>query len=126
VIEFLVVALGGAAGCVARYATSLGAARYLGTGFPYGTILVNVVGSLVAGLIFGIAEQRTGIPPLLRLLALTGFLGGFTTFSTFMLETVNLLRDGSWLVAMGSFVANSVIGGVLAVVGIYLGRLVAG
>lgn len=125
-IEFLVVALGGAVGCAARYATSLGAARVLGTGFPFGTMLVNVVGSLLAGLIFGIAEQRTGIPPLLRLLAMTGFLGGFTTFSTFMLETVTLLRDGSWLVAMGSFVANSVAGGTLAVAGIYLGRLVAG
>jgi fluoride exporter len=124
-MEFLVVAVGGAVGCMLRYATSLGAARWLGTGFPFGTLLVNVIGSLLAGLIFGLAEQRTGIPPLLRLLAMTGFLGGFTTFSTFMLETVTLVRDGSWGIAMGSFVANSVVGGVLAVSGIYLGRLIA-
>ena len=125
-MEFVVVALGGAAGCTLRYATSLGAARWFGTGFPFGTMLVNVIGCLLAGLIFGIAEQRAGIPPLLRLLAMTGFLGGYTTFSTFMLETVTLMRDGSWLVAIGSFVANSVIGGALAVAGIYVGRVVAG
>ena len=122
-IQFLAVALGGAAGCLLRYATTLGAARFLGTGFPFGTLIVNLVGCLLAGLVFGLAEQRAGISPVIRLLVLTGFLGGFTTFSTFMAETVTLMQAGSMLLALGSFVGNNVAGGVLAVAGIYLGRV---
>jgi CrcB protein len=122
-IQFLAVALGGAVGCTLRYTTTLGATRILGTGFPFGTMIVNVVGCLLAGIVFGLAENRAGISPVLRLLLLTGFLGGFTTFSTFMLETVTLVQDGSSLIALASFVSNNVAGGVLAVAGIYLGRV---
>jgi len=124
-IQVLAVALGGAVGSALRYGTTLGATRVFGTSFPFGTFIVNVLGCLLAGLIFGIAEQRTGLSPLVRLLLLTGFLGGYTTFSTFTLETVTLLQDGSWLVAAGSFVGNNLAGGALAVGGIYLGRALA-
>jgi CrcB protein len=122
-IQFLVVALGGAAGCTLRYATTLGATRLLGTGFPFGTMIVNLAGCLLAGLIFGLAEQRAGISPVVRLLLLTGFLGGYTTFSTFMLETMTLIEAGSWLAALGSFLANNMAGAALAVAGIYAGRV---
>ncbi len=124
-LQVAVVALGGAVGSALRYASTIGMTRWLGTGFPFGTLFVNLVGCLLAGLIFGIAEERTFLSPLVRLLLLTGFLGGFTTFSTFALETMTLVRDGSWAIALAGFFANNAGGLALALAGIYMGRVVA-
>lgn len=121
-IQVLAVAIGGAVGSALRYLTTLGAARLMGTSFPFGTFLVNVIGCLLAGFIFGMAGERAAISPLVRVLLLTGFLGGYTTFSTFAVETVTLLRDGSWVVAFGSLMGNVLVGGACALAGIYLGR----
>jgi len=123
-VQFFAVAIGGAIGSALRYGTSLGAARVLGTGFPYGTLLVNLVGCLLAGMVFGLAESRAGFSPMVRILLLTGFLGGYTTFSTLMLETVNLVQEAAWGAALASVVANNVAGAALAIGGIYLGRLI--
>jgi CrcB protein len=123
-IQILAVAVGGAVGCCLRYLTTLGAARIAGVGFPLGTLVVNVLGCLLAGLLFGLAEERAAFPPIVRILVMTGFLGGFTTFSAFSLETVNLFRDGSWAIALGSVAANNVIGIAAALGGIYLGRAI--
>ena len=123
VVQMGAVALGGAVGCAARYASTLGAARLLGTSFPYGTLFVNVAGCLLAGLVFGLVEAR-GVPSVVRLLVLTGFLGGFTTFSTFALETVNFLQSGSWAVAIGSFLANNLAGAAFVVAGIFIGKAI--
>lgn len=123
-INVLVVAIGGAVGCCFRYLTTLAAARVVGTGFPAGTFLVNIVGCLLAGFLFGLAAERAAFPPVLRLLVMTGFLGGFTTFSAFSLETVNLMRDGSWAIALGSLAANNVLGLAAVVAGIYPGRAI--
>ena len=123
-VQMLAVAVGGAVGSALRYATTLGAARLLGTSFPLGTFLVNVLGCLVAGFIFGVAEEHGALPPLVRILLLTGFLGGYTTFSTFAVETIALLQDGSWVVALGSLLGNILAGGAFAFAGIYLGRAV--
>lgn len=122
--QFLVVAIGGAIGSALRYGTSLGAARVLGTSFPYGTLLVNLAGCLLAGIVFGIMEDRAGFSPMVRLLLLTGFLGGYTTFSTFMLETVTLVQGGAWGIALTSLIANNAAGAALAVGGIYVGRVI--
>ncbi len=123
-VQVLAVAVGGAVGSALRYVTTLGATRLLGTSFPLGTLLVNVLGCLIAGFIFGIAREHAVLPPIVRILLLTGFLGGYTTFSTFAVETVTLLQDGSWVVALGSLLANILCGGALAFAGIYLGRVV--
>jgi fluoride exporter len=123
-VQVLAVALGGAVGSALRYVTTLGAARLVGTGFPLGTFLVNVLGCLLAGFVFGLTEERAFLPPIARILLLTGFLGGYTTFSTFAVETVSLLRDGSWAAALGSLTGNVIIGGAFALGGIYLGRVV--
>jgi CrcB protein len=124
VVQALVVAAGGALGCSLRYLTTLWVTHAVGTSFPFGTLLVNVVGCLLAGLVFGLADQRPGVPPMVRILLLTGFLGGYTTFSTFALETVNFLQTGSWATAVGSFLANNLVGGALAIAGVLIGRAV--
>lgn len=91
--NFLQVALGGAAGAVLRYAAGLGIGRAVGHGFPVAILTVNVVGSLLMGVFVVLAAQR-GLSRLSPLV-MTGFLGGFTTFSAFSLEAVTLYERGA-------------------------------
>ncbi|GAM99232.1 protein crcB homolog [alpha proteobacterium U9-1i] len=88
-INLLLVALGGALGSAARYGVGLAAARWLGAGFPWGTLVVNIAGGLAMGLL----AARTQEGEALRLLIGVGVLGGFTTFSAFSLETVRLMQQ---------------------------------
>ncbi|WP_237215222.1 fluoride efflux transporter FluC [Falsiroseomonas oryziterrae] len=103
----LLVALGGAAGSVLRYLVSLAAVATLGTGFPWGTLAVNVAGSAAIGVAAG-----AGIEGQARLLLVTGFLGGFTTFSAFSLEAGALFERAPLLAIL--YVASSVVLGVAA------------
>ena len=91
------VALGGALGSVARFAISGAAVRWLGAGFPYGTLFVNVTGSFTIGLLAALAaaDGRPALGADARAFLLVGVLGGFTTFSSFSLETLNLARSGA-------------------------------
>ena len=112
--SLLLVAAGGAAGCMLRYATGLLIApQTIAWRFPVATFAVNVLGCLIAGLLIGLGENRAVLTPDLRILLFTGFLGGFTTFSAFGVETVSLLEKGELLMAMG-YVALSVICGLAA------------
>ena len=112
--SLLLVAAGGAAGCVLRYATGLLVApQTIGWRFPVATFVVNVLGCLIAGVFIGLAETRAFLTPDLRILLFTGFLGGFTTFSAFGVETVSLLQKGELLVAIG-YVGLSVLCGLAA------------
>ncbi|QBY02378.1 fluoride efflux transporter CrcB [Rhodophyticola sp. CCM32] len=114
------VALGGAAGAVLRYLTGLGMVRMLGhTGFPYGVITVNIIGSFLIGAFVGVAAQRglTHLSPLV----MTGFLGGFTTFSAFSLEAVTLYERGE-VMSAAIYVLASVI---LSVGALFLGLWLA-
>ncbi len=113
----LVIALGGAIGSVARYWTGLAAAALWGTRFPWGTLLINVLGSFVIGW-YGLISTGTGAlpaPNALRLFVLIGFCGGFTTFSSFSLQTYELLRGGNWPAAAGNVLLSVVL--CLAAVG---------
>lgn len=93
--SLLLVALGGAAGSVARYLVSLLAVAQFGAGFPWGTLAVNFLGSALIGIAGGIGLQGEA-----RLLLVTGALGGFTTFSAFSLETGTLFERSPWLAAV--------------------------
>ncbi|MBX7246037.1 MAG: fluoride efflux transporter CrcB [Candidatus Sumerlaeaceae bacterium] len=120
----LLVALGGAIGSVARYLVSLGAGRWLGAGFPYGTFLVNVAGCFFIGVVATIVAQKTvPYPDHIRLALAVGFLGGLTTFSTFALESDKLLSDGQWLLASVNIVGSVVAGLIALRVGVVLARM---
>jgi CrcB protein len=120
--EFLSVWIGAGVGGVSRYYLGRWVALKLGTAFPYGTFVINVTGCLILGFFGTFAAKRVElIPTELRLLVAVGFVGAYTTFSTFGFETIQLMEDGSWLLA-AAYVAGSVFVGLLAV---YLGVMTA-
>jgi CrcB protein len=123
-MKMLLVMAGGSIGALSRYAVSLWAARFLGTRFPWGTLAVNLSGCFLIGLAFALAERGLSIMnPSMRLFFMTGYLGALTTFSTFGLETVNSLREGTYLVGVFNFLANNVLGAALVILGMLVGRL---
>ncbi|MBO9311650.1 MAG: fluoride efflux transporter CrcB [Chloroflexus sp.] len=122
----LAIALGAAIGANLRYGISLWAAQRLGTSWPYGTFIINVLGCLAIGFLLTLITNRLTVSEPIRLMLITGLLGGLTTFSTFGYECFLLLNAGNWLGAVG-YIAGSVGGGLLAVVlGVGLGRLLGG
>lgn len=113
--RLLLVALGGAVGSVLRYLVAGWVQRAAnGDVFPYGTLVVNVAGCLLIGLLAGVAETRAWFSPEMRLLLMVGLLGGFTTFSTFGYESFQLLRGSETMLVLAN-VGVSVVAGMLAV-----------
>ncbi|MEF3191113.1 MAG: fluoride efflux transporter CrcB [Campylobacterales bacterium] len=94
ITEFILVGAGGAAGSMARFACSLVLPRWLGSDFPYATTTVNLLGSFIALFFLYLLLEKGLFDPRMRLLVVTGFLGGFTTFSTFAVETLQLVWEG--------------------------------
>ena len=110
---YLIVFAGAGIGGVLRHGVNVAAVRVLGYGFPYGTLIVNVVGSLAMGVLAGYFMLRTGLPQHFRLFLTTGVLGGFTTFSAFSLDAALLIeRHGYWQAA--GYVASSVVASIAA------------
>ncbi len=107
--SYLLIALGGAIGSVGRAWIGMLAARLFGMGFPWGTMVVNVLGSCVIGIVAAtaISPSRTILPPEIRVFLMVGFCGGFTTFSSFSLQTFELLREGR-VAAAGTHILLSV------------------
>ncbi len=99
-LQILAIAGGGALGAIARFAVSTGVYRWLGRDFPWGTLAVNGLGSFAMGLLFVLLLERALLAPELRSAVLIGFLGSFTTFSTFSLETLTLVEQGEAVRAM--------------------------
>ncbi|MEO0544330.1 MAG: fluoride efflux transporter CrcB [Pseudomonadota bacterium] len=125
-ISFVLVALGGALGAMARFGTTSASARLFGHGFPIGTMVVNVVGSLVMGLIIGWLASRSAGDQSFRMFFVTGFLGSFTTFSAFSLDFATLYERGALSLAMG-YAVTSVLASIAAVfVGLALSRSLLG
>lgn len=120
-IAYLWVALGGAIGAVSRYWLSGLVAAKFGQAFPWGTLVINVTGSFVIGVVGGLTVPEGRLDPQTRsfatLFVMTGICGGYTTFSSFSLQTLNLLRDREWLYAGG----NVLLSVVLCMVAVWLG-----
>ncbi len=123
--DLFVLALAGAAGSVSRYALTSWTSRLFGKGFPYGTLLVNVLGSLCLGLLMSLVIGTGLIPRVWRIPLSVGFFGAFTTFSTFSYETVAYIEKGAWSPALINIGANLVLCLGAAWLGLLLGRTVA-
>ncbi|WP_454745774.1 fluoride efflux transporter CrcB [Ciceribacter selenitireducens] len=116
-LQILLVALGGAVGSVCRYLVGVGALRLMGPAFPWGTLAVNVAGSFAIGILAELIVVRFGASTELRLLLITGFLGGFTTFSAFALDAVTLFERGAspaavtyLILSIGASIAAAIAG----------------
>ena len=110
---YLIVFLGAGIGGALRHGVNVGASRLFGLGFPYGTFIVNVLGSFAMGLLAGYFIYRPGVQQHVRLFLTTGILGGFTTFSTFSLDAALLVERQSYAIAAG-YVIGSVAAGLCA------------
>jgi len=122
--NYVVIALGGALGSVGRFWFSGLVARYFGETFPWGTILVNISGSFVIGLFAALTEPGEGrwlVAPVWRQFFMIGICGGYTTFSSFSLQTLSLARAGEWFYAG----ANAVLSLVLCLLAVWLGHVLA-
>ena len=114
--EFLVISLGAVVGANARYYLSRFAAKELGAVFPYGTLIINIVGSLIVGFFVIWTTERVLADPRWRLLVVVGFCGSFTTFSSYAFETMAYFEQGQWLLMLMNVVSNNLLclGGALA------------
>lgn len=116
------IALGGAAGALLRYWTSTGVHAMLGRDFPYGTLVVNVAGSLLIGLSTALLADRLSLSPEWRAGIVIGLLGAFTTFSTFSIETLNLIEQRELLRAVANIVLSVLLCLAAAALGLLAGR----
>ncbi|MDR2424397.1 MAG: fluoride efflux transporter CrcB [Prevotellaceae bacterium] len=120
--QLLLVGIGGGAGSIFRYLASILAGRQAG-GFPWATFLVNISGCLLIGLFAGLAARCDVIGADFKMLFVTGFCGGYTTFSTFSAENLKLLNGGNWGVAAIYIVASLVVGLLAVCVGNWLSKI---
>lgn len=120
--QLLWLALAGALGTLSRYAVTGVVQRLCGETFPWGTLAANCGGCLLFGLLWMLAEERLLISGEQRFIVLTGFMGAFTTFSTFAFETGVFLRDSEWLLAGANLIVQNVLGLAAVFAGLFLGR----
>jgi CrcB protein len=122
--RLLLIALAGSLGALARYGLAGFVQNNSGSSFPWGTISVNVLGTFLFGFIWSLADERLLISSETRLIVLTGFMGAFTTFSTFMFETGTLMQDDQWLMAFGNLSLQLIAGIICLFLGLAAGRLI--
>ena len=125
-MQILYLAIAGALGAISRFLLSGAAYRLLGSGFPYGTLCVNIIGSFLIGLVMQIGLNTDIIPQSLRTVITVGFLGAFTTFSTFSFETLNYIQDGVWGMALLNIAVNVIVCLLAVFAGIIIGKLAFG
>jgi fluoride exporter len=118
----IAIALGGSFGALARYYLSKMITDYSGAGFPWGTLLVNLIGSLFIGFFYGLFDKLI-VPGELRSFINIGFIGAFTTFSTFALESINLFRAGEIKLGLVNMGISNGLGIICVLLGLYLARM---
>ncbi len=123
-MTWLMIALGGAAGACARYAVDNLVTARLGAFFPFGTLVVNASGSFVLGLLTALALERGVLSPDLRAPLVIGFLGAYTTFSTWMLQSWALIEQGAWISAGVNLLGSVLLGLAAVIAGLAVGRAI--
>jgi fluoride exporter len=125
-MDYLWIGLGGFAGANVRYVLGRAIADRAGTAFPYGTFTINVTGSLLIGIIMTLLTERWVADPAWRLILVVGFLGGYTTFSSYTFEAINLFQQGQTARALTYIVGSNALGLVGCYFGIVIARSFAG
>jgi fluoride exporter len=121
-LNYLWIALGAVVGASARYFLSLLIARDFSSSFPYGTLLINVTGSLIAGFFLVFSTERVLLDPRWRLLVIIGFCGSYTTFSSYAYESFALMEHGQWLLTGINIVGSNVLSLIAVVAGAAVAR----
>ncbi len=121
-MDYLWIGLGGFVGANARYVMGRAVADRLGAAFPYGTLVVNLVGAFLVGVLLTVLTERLVADPFWRHLVVVGFLGGFTTFSAYTFEAVALLETGRWPAALLYALGSNALGLLLCLGGVALAR----
>ena len=122
--QLLVIMAGGAFGAVARFLLSTKITEKFGSVFPYGTLSVNVIGSFLMGLLAILLVERLALDPLLKLGVFVGFLGAFTTFSTFSMETLNLFEQGHNIRAILNMFLSVLLSVFAVFLGVFIGKAI--
>ncbi len=122
-LKLLLLATAGALGTLARYGTGLLVERHATGFFPWPTLTVNMIGCFFFGAFYAFAEERTGWIGETRVIVLTGFMGAFTTYSTFAFDTANFLRESQWLLAAANILTQNILGVALLLLGVFIGKL---
>lgn len=121
-LNILFVALGGAIGSILRYLTATYSSKFFGTGFPYGTLIVNVAGAFIVMFFMTLYIEKFSMDPIWRLFIVVGFLGGLTTFSSFSYETITFFQTGEYWKGLINILLNNVLTVVAGIAGLYLAR----
>ena len=121
--ELLIISLGAVVGANARYLISRYAARILGPVFPYGTLLINIIGSIIVGFFVIWATERAWVDPRWRLLVVVGFCGAFTTFSSYAFESMAYFEQGQWLLLWTNILTNNILCLLGALAGMAIARV---
>jgi fluoride exporter len=120
--NYLIIGLGAFMGANARYLLGLWAAQKWGVGFPYGTLFINLSGSLVLGFFLAATTGRLAVDPRWRLFFAIGFLGAYTTFSTYTYESLQMLLNGNWPLGLLNVAGSNLLGLTAAAAGFWLGQ----
>ena len=123
--RYLWIAAGAVLGANARYLVSQWVAERLGAAFPFGTLIVNLTGSLMLGFLLSLTANRFTVSPAMRLFLTVGFLGSYTTFSSYTVESLSLLQNGAPASGLLNILGHNMAGLICALLGIYLARQLA-
>ena len=122
--KLLWLSLAGACGTLSRFTLCELASKTKWSHLPVGTFAVNIIGSFLFGVIYVLAERKMNISPETRVILLTGFMGAFTTFSTFAFETAKMLKSEQWLMAFGNIFGQTILGIAALVAGVLIARMI--
>lgn len=120
--NIFIIGIGGFLGAISRYGVALWIGQRWGRNFPLGTFVINVSGSFLIGLLMSLFTERFMVNPQWRLMLVVGFLGAYTTFSTFEYETGTLMKDGEWLIAMLNVLLSVIVGFIALKLGEVIAR----